>query len=264
MNARASGPLIVALSVLVGGCAAKRIVFPNDAGTPLSGFDQIHAGVSEACRGVRTLTAELRLSGRAGGERLRGTVQAGFSRPASMRLDMSAGFGTIFALAANAKDTALLLSRERRVVRGARADEVLGALTGVTMGPADLLAILTGCVVASPRPTSGRLHANGLASIDLEGGATVYLRRSGQVWRLWAARRGDWQLEYPMWSSASLFPAQVRLRSEMPVVVDLTANVAQVETNTDLPESAFTLTVPPDVLPLTLDELRKSGPLREH
>src|SRR3954469_6005713 len=165
----ASGVLCIVLS----GCAAKHLSLPTDTGTPLPDFAAIHAELSRACSGIRTLTAELSLSGRAGDQKLRGRVHAGFERPASMRLEGVAPFGPpAFILVARGADATLLLPRDERVVRGARPDEILGALTGVSLAPADLQAILTGCVVPAPRAIGGRLHGNGWASIDLDGGAT--------------------------------------------------------------------------------------------
>src|SRR5262249_15881926 len=70
----------------------------------------------------------------------------------------------------------LLLPRDDRVLRGAKPEDILGALAGVTLGPADLAAILTGCVVPAPQAMDGRRHANGWASIDLAGGATLFLQ----------------------------------------------------------------------------------------
>ena len=127
--------------------------------------------------GVRTLTAELALSGRAGRQKLRGRVVAGFARPSSMRLEGVAPFGPPAFILASRGDTAvLLLPRDSRVLRGAPAEDILGALTGVTLGPDDVQAILTGCVVPAPQATGGRLHGNGWASLDLAGGATLYLQ----------------------------------------------------------------------------------------
>jgi hypothetical protein len=232
---------------------------------------------------VRTLTAELALSGRAGRQKLRGRVVAGFARPGSMRLEGVAPFGPpAFILASTGATAVLLLPRDARVLRGAPAEEVLGALTGVTLGPADLQAILSGCVVPGPQAVGGRLHANGWASIDLMGGATLYLQpvRGGQpgtgrtsptpgaagagtpAWQLRAARRAGWQIDYPLWSGS--FPQMVGLRSDDPaVMVDLTATLSQVEANTDLDAAAFTVKVPDDATPITLDELRANGPLGE-
>lgn len=250
----------VALSVAMSGCAAKRIVLPTDAGTTLPDYMQVYADVTSACRGVRTLTADLSLAGRTADEKLRGHVLAGFARPSSMRLEGVAPFGApAFVLVARGDDATLVLPREHHVVRDASAEQILGALTGVSLAPADLQAILTGCVVAMPNALSGRVHANGWASIDVEGGATVYLRRVGDAWQVRAARRGPWRIDYLAWQGA--FPATVRLQSDMPANVDLTANLSQVETNVDIDASAFTLMVPADATPLSIEALRNSGPL---
>jgi hypothetical protein len=189
-------------------------------------------------------------------------VLAGFERPASMRLEGVAPFGPpAFILAARGDTATLLLPRDSRVLRGARADAILGALTGIALAPADLQAILTGCVIAAPQPTGGRLHQNGWASIDLADGATLYLQRAGTAWEPRAARRTGWQIEYPEWQAG--FPRSVRLRSDVQAVdVDLSAGVSQIETNVDLAASAWTVDVPADARSMTIEDLRQAGPLR--
>jgi hypothetical protein len=211
---------------------------------------------------VRTLTAELGLAGRAGDQRLRGRVVAGFERPASMRLEGVAPFGPpAFILAARGGTAVLLLPRDERMLRGAPAEEILGALTGVALAPADLQAILTGCVAADATPTGGQLHANGWASIDLGADARMYLQRRNNAWQLRAARRAGWRIDYPAWQGR--FPQSVRLQSDRPgAVVDLTATLSQIEANVDIDAAAFTVTLPTNATELTLDELRSAGPLR--
>jgi hypothetical protein len=153
------------------------------------------------------------------------------------------------------------LPRDERVVRDQSADAILGALTGVTLAPADLQAILTGCIVPAPKPVGGHLHANGWASIDLDGGATMYLRRMG-TWQVRAARRDGWEVEYPAWQG--MFPQVIRLRSTSERAnVDMTATLAQIEVNVDVNPAAFTVDVPTGTSPLSLDELRDAGPLGE-
>ena len=241
-------------------CAAHRLALPTDSGTPLPDFNTIHSQVSPACAGVRTLTAELSLAGRAGSQKLRGRVVAGFATPSSMRLEGVAPFGPpAFILAARGDTAVLLLPRDSRVLRGARPEEILGALTGVALRPADLLAILSGCVEPAPQAADGRLHPGGWVSIDLTGGATVYLKKQGSRWLVRAARRSGWQIEYPVWNAA--FPQTVRLQSEGGVMVDLTATLSQVETNIDLDNSAFSVNAPSDAQPITIEELRQNGPL---
>jgi hypothetical protein len=105
------------------------------------------------------------------------------------------------------------------------------------------------------------LHANGWASIDLEGGATMYLRRMG-AWQISAGRRNGWEVDYSMWQGA--FPQVIRLRSASePATVDMTATLAQIEVNTDLSPATFTVDIPAGTAPLSLDELREAGPLGE-
>jgi hypothetical protein len=243
-------------------CGPRRISLPSDPGTPLPDFAQIHAQISAACAGVRTLTAVLGLSGRAGDERLRGRIHAGFARPSSMRLEGEAPFGgPVFILGARGTTATLVLPRQSRIVRNAEPEAILGALTGVALAPADLQAILTGCVMPAPKPTLGRLHANGLASIDLAGNATIYLRRVDNRWQLRAARRDGWQIEYPEFQGS--FPQSVRLQSTSPdVQVDLTATISQRETNVDLEADVFRVPESGDERPLSLEELREAGPLR--
>jgi outer membrane biogenesis lipoprotein LolB len=248
------------ISLAFVSCAPKRFTVPTDPGSPLSDYSQIHEQVSSTCRGVRTLTAELGLRGRAGSQRLRGRLHAGFERPDSMRLEAVAPFGSpVFILTSRGTTAVLLLTREDRVVRGESAEAILGALTGVSLSPADLQAILDGCVVPEPRATGGRRHADGSASIDLAGGATIYLRRA-ETWQVRAARRAGWQIEYPAWEGS--FPGSVRLQSDSSLVdVDVTATLTQIETNAGIRPDAFSIDVPPSARPLSIAELRDAGPL---
>jgi outer membrane biogenesis lipoprotein LolB len=251
--------------LIIAGCAGKRIALPTDQGTLLSDYEAVFTDVSSSCRNVQTLTAELSLSGRAAGEKLRGTLQAGFKTPASMRLELRVGpFGSpVFVLAADGERATLLLPRDNQVVRGERGEEILGALTGIMLAPADLLAILTGCVVPSPRATGGRLHSNGWATIQLADGATLYVQRLGSHWRVRAAQRGDWRIDYTGWPESATFPTRVQLQATRPVVVDLRAALSQPDATSDLGPDVFVVKVPPDAEVISLEQLRRAGPLKE-
>ena len=215
------------------------------------------------------MTAELGLTGRAGDQRLRARVIAGFERPSAMRLEAVAAGQVMFILAVPNQNATLLLPRDNQVLRNQRPEDILAALTGVNLGPADLQAILTGCVLPNARATGGRLYARDWASIELgspavlsaKAGSTIFLQRQQGGWRLRAARRSGWRIDYPEWQGQ--FPASVRLLSEMqPTPVDLTATISQLDTNVDLGAEAFAVNIPPGASPVTLDELRRSGPLR--
>jgi hypothetical protein len=253
---------VVAAALLAAGCGpTPRLTLPTDAGSPLADLQAVHDSVSRVCRGVKTLTAELSLSGHAGRTRLRGRVIAGFERPASMRLEGAAPFGApAFILAARGGDATLLIPREDAVVRGA-PDDVLGALTGVALAPADLLAVFTGCVVPDPAPRGGRLHGNGWASIDLDAESTLYLARVDGAWQPRAAKRQGWDVQYAMWQGD--YPRSVVLRSMDGLDVELTASVGQLEVNVPVDAAAFAVTVPAGTRTVTLDQLRDSGPLRD-
>jgi outer membrane lipoprotein-sorting protein len=260
-SSRVTCVLHLAVVFALGGCAARRVALPSDAGAPFPDYARVFDGATAACRGARTLTAELALSGHAGGERLRGHVVAGFSRPSSMRLEGVAPFGApAFILVADGSSATLLLPRAHHVVRGASPGPIHDALTCVALAPDDLEAILTGCVEPLPMAAGGRLHGDGWASIDLAGGATLYLRRVGSGWQIRAARRDRWRVDYPAWQGA--FPSTVRLQSADAQDVDLTAELSQVEANVGLDEAAFTVDVPADATPLSIEALRGAGPLQ--
>jgi len=224
-------------------------------------FASTYTTARAACESARTMQAELGLSGRAGEEKLRGRALVGFEKPDAMRLEGLAPFGApAFILAARGREATLLLPRDDRVLRSASAAEILGALTGVSLAPADLQAILTGCVTAAPKAVGGTQYGADWRSIDLEDGAKIYLRREGGAWPLRAAVRGEWRIEYA--APAGAFPQSVRLVHAEAPVVDLTAQISQLEANVPVDPAAFAVDVPRDALPITLEELRDAGPLR--
>ena len=261
---RSVGILQFALCIsLVGsGCASKTLTLPSPGGTPVADAAELHADITRACAGVRTLTAELGLSGRAGSQRIRGRAVVGFERPDGMRLEGLAPIGQpAFILVSRGGTATLLLPRDERVLTGAQAGDILGALTGVALAPADLQAILTGCVAPGPKVASGS-EQDGWVILGLEGGATLYLRRGrGNALELRAATRDRWQIEYSEWQGG--LPRSVRIISNAAPAVDMTARLSQLETNVALEDTAFTVDVPRDAMPITLDELREAGPLRD-
>ena len=259
------------LGVLVVSCAPKGpIALPSDPGAPLPDFAAIHSQLSSACASVRTMTVELGLSGHAVEEKIRGTVVAGFERPASMRLQARGPLlvGTVFTLVSRDGKATLVLPRDERIVRNEAPEAILEAMTGVALAPADLQAVFTGCVLPAPRAVGGAMHADGWASVEIETtspdasrrNATLFLRRSGSQWQLRAARRDRWQIEYV--ASTGQFPQSVQLVSASPDV-NIKASLSQIETNADIDPAAFRADEPKGVTPITLKELREAGPLRE-
>jgi len=212
---------------------------------------------------------ELSLSGRSGGTKLRGRVVGALARPASARLEGLGPFGrpVFYLVATSAGDATLVLPRDDRVIVGEPPAAILEALVGVPLGPDDLRAVLTGCVVADARPVGGRAYPErSWIAVDLEGGATAYLREVDGTAVLSAGLRGGLQIEYDEFQRG--LPRWVRVTStsrsgeaRAGAETDLTATISQLRINLDLHPQVFSLEIPAGAVPMTLEELRRSGPL---
>jgi hypothetical protein len=262
-----AAPIVAAvLLVAVAGCAPRRVALPTGTGEPL---DAASAGAiaDEAftgCAAVRTLVAELGLSGRAGPQRLRGRLIAGLAAPASVRLEGVAPFGPpVFILAASPGRSILLLPRDDRVLEGAEPAAILQALAGVWLGPDELRAVLAGCPPGSATVAHGTRHGDLWTVLRLTDGAQAYVRRVGTAWQAWATVSHAMTIEYAEFADGR--PTLVRLVSQHqgPAAFDLRVRLSQVELNTEVPAAAFEVNVPPEARPLTLDELREAGPMRD-
>ncbi len=201
------------------------------------------------------------LSGKAGTMKLRGRIDAGFEAPARARLEGIAPFGKpVFILVADGNRGTLVLPREDRVLRDAPPDQIVEALAGVRLGPGVLRTVVSGCGLTDAAPTAGRAYANGWTALSLAEG-TVYLRRNGDAWELAAATSGPVTVMYADYASGR--PSTIRLRAEAQgrVSADLTLRLSDVEIDTALDPKTFDVDLPAHPVPLTLDELRRSGPL---
>jgi hypothetical protein len=109
-------------------------------------------------------------------------------------------------------------------------------------------------------------------AVDLADATSVFLARDGGTWRISAGRRdggaalGSWSVSYAAFTVG--FPASITVRQDRggaspgpPTVLAL--QVSQLETNTPIESRAFEVTVPADAQALTLEDLRRSGPLAE-
>ena len=248
-----------AVLLLGAGCSrGARPALPAGNGTPFPGFESVYAEATAGCRDAKSVGAELRLSGRAGDQRLRGTISADLLAPASVRLVGVYLSRPIFYLVARGPSGTLLLPRDNRVVRNAPPAEIIEALAGVALTPAELRAAIAGCALGTAAPTNGRMFSNDWAAVDA-GGHVTYLRRIDGRWHVAGAVRDPLTLLYTDFKAGRASTIHVRAAAG----ADITLRVSQLEINTEIPDNAFELNIPADVVPLTLEELRRAGPLGE-
>ena len=251
-----------AVLLTAAACAPPRSpALPSGTGTPFAGFEAAYDEAVRECRSARTLVAELGLSGRAGDTKLRGRINAGFAAPSAIRLEGVAFGRAIFILVSQNDDGTLLLLRENRVVRDAPPEAIVEALAGVALTPEALRAAVAGCGLGAATPANGRMISEEWATVDAGGGVT-YLRRLEGRWRVGGGVRDRVTIVYSDFAGG--LPGTIHVRSAAPgsaPVADIALRISQLEINTDIDPKAFDVNVPPDAMPLSLEELRKAGPL---
>ena len=201
------------------------------------------------------------LSGKAGTTKLRGRIDAGFAEPARARLEGIAPFGKpVFILVADGGRGTLVLPREDRVLRDAPPDRIVEALAGVPLAPDALRTAIAGCGLTGGTPSAGQSFANGWASMTL-GAGTLYVRKNAGAWEVAASTSGPVTVLYADYVSGR--PSTIRLRasSQAGVAADLTLRLSDVEINATLDAKTFEVDLPSRPVPLTLEELRRAGPL---
>jgi hypothetical protein len=278
-RARLTWPVMAVVATILAaaaGCAGMApLRTPDGPWVTDSGGAEALEQAMAACRGVRTLTAEIAVGGRVGGARLRGRVLAGVERGGSLRLEAPAPFGApIFVLAARGNRATLWLPRDRRILRGAPVDDVLEAIVGLRRSSDDLLAMLTGCLTSSMPARGAAVGRNGQGWLmaTWPDATVAYVKQDGATWRLFAGHHGDsasasaWTIAYDRF--ASRFPDLVRVSvtASAPgsrATTTLALEVSQRETNVAIEARAFEPLAAPDAATLTLEELRQIGPLAD-
>lgn len=250
---------VVFAIVLASACAARTP--PRPAGTPVPdpGAAAAFETATASCKGFRSIEGELALSGRAGGERVRGRILTGLEAGGAVRLEAPAPFGApFFILAGRDEKATLVLPREKRVMKDTEVSAVLERLTGLSLGADDLRLIVSGCLVEKAAPSEGRQWPGGWQAVTIGNERVAYLREAQGLPVLVAADYGPWHVDYS--EHLGGFPRRVRIRSGE---IDITARVEQLEVNTQINPRAWSVAIPSDADPMTLDELRSIAPLAD-
>ena len=256
-----STPAVILLSLTASlpACAPKRIELPTGTGSPYAEAARPYEEAVKECRGVRTMQATLGLSGRAGTTTLRGTVDAGLEAPDRIRLEGRHPLGRpVFILAAGGGRSTLYMPRDDRVLRDVPPELIVEALVGVSLAPGELRSLVSGCGFGVAEPGGGREYSGGYVAVDT-GGPTTYLRREQNLWRVTAATRPPLTVLYSGFVNGR--PATLRVVSSGTPRADLTVRLSDVNLNVPMDAAVFAVDVPAAAQPLTLDELRRAGPL---
>jgi hypothetical protein len=253
----------VAAIGLATACATTRFAPPEGAAAPAPDGAARWSDATRACAAVTGYHAQLRLSGRLAGHGMPGiTVGLALTRDGRIGLEARAGGPSLFVLGGRADDATLALTSDRRLVTAPAAD-IVDALVGVALGPARLLAVMTGCVSPDLQVADVRAYEAGATmAVRLASGDVAYLVRgtSGMVVR--AGAFDGVQVEYRD-RFASGWPRRIEIRTEAGRVpaVSLSMRIESVEIDPTLADSVFVVARPSGWAPLSIGELRASGPL---
>ena len=200
------------------------------------------------------------MSGKAGSTKLRGRIDAGFAAPDRARLEGIPPFGKpVFVLVADGGRGTLVLTRDDRVLRDAPPDQIVEALAGVRLGPDALRTAIGGCGFGGT-PGPGRQYSNGWIAAAA-GDGDIFLRRGAAGWEVAAATRGPVTITYADYAAGRPATIRIRAQSAGQPSADLTLRLSDVDINTTLDPKVFQVELPDRPVPLTLDDLRRAGPL---
>jgi hypothetical protein len=252
--------------LFLAACAPRPPTLPTGTGTPFPEFASAYQQATESCRGVKTITASMGMSGKAGNTKLRGRIDAGFAAPGRARLEGIPPFGKpVFVLVADQGKGTLVLTRDDRVLRDAPPEQIVEALAGVALSPDDLRTVISGCGFADGEPTGGTIlnqHQNEWLTLTFHQ-SVIYLVRRGGTWHVVAARRGPVTVNYANYDSGRPEVVDIRAESQGRAAANIRLRLSDVDVNTTLDPKTFDITadLPDHPVPLTIDELRRAGPL---
>jgi hypothetical protein len=257
-------PALALAAILTSSCGAALMTLPPGPGVTASDGRSAFAQATDRCRATSTVTAEIAVSGSVSGQRVRAQIITGLEQPDRARLEAVALGQPLFIFVARGSDATLLLQRDNRVLQHGRPEAILEAITGVPLTADELRPTLTGCPMAADGETVRALGDNWRVVPD--GGGAVYLQRAGRTgpWRLVAATRRDasgagWRAEYS--KIVDGLPRDIRLRSDDRRRFDLHLALSQIEVNEAIDPRAFEVQIPASAEPVTIEELRTTGPL---
>jgi hypothetical protein len=257
--ARLTGLLASALAATA--CGHAMFAPPAGPGVPVANPEAAWTEATRGCGAARTYSAAMRVSGRAGEQRIWPlALDVAVAVDRSIYMGATVAGRSIFVLAGTAGQATLWLRREERSVTAPPAD-ILEAILGIPLPPERLVALFTGCVTTD-QVVSAASQRGRVMTIDTTD-ARVHLERRDSGWQTRAGESEGFVVEFARESSS--FPQKIWIRSaagrEPRVAIDVT--VSDLEVNGAIPPRVFS---PPAgaaaAQPMTIEELRAAGPLK--
>jgi hypothetical protein len=251
-------PLLMLVSAMLTSSACSPAMFspPSGPGEPATNAADVWQAATARCQSVTAYSALIALSGSA--PRFPTiNVTAAFTSAGAAYLQAQHSGKPLFLLAGDGSRAALWL-RDDNTITTAPLPDIVHALVDVKLGGEDFLAFLTGCPLRNRSVTDARRYGSLLSIRTADGRAFLDVTTSPRVR---AADTRGVLIDYGKTPSPA-WPADVSISTETPRV-QLRFRPEQVEINETLPTEMFAMpATAKSATPITLEELRKAGPLR--
>ena len=245
-------------SAASAACAGARPVeLPTGPGTPAPEGRSAWAEATSGCATAKTYHADLQVSGTAAGQRVPRVTIGAVVTASHIGLTATAGGSTIFTLAGTTDRAQLLLhDNEGPRVIEARADEILDAVIGLRIGPAELLQLATACLT----PDAAFADAVGYGSrilVSLDR-TRALLARDGR-WRVVAGEAYGIRVSYRTYGGGWPLDWRATTPPDRVPITELKVSTTDPDVQSvELPADRFVITIPATATPMTLDELRSA------
>jgi len=254
------------LAIAPMGCARAIFVPPAGPGAPAADAATAWAQATAACRDVKSYVGALGLSGKVGSQRIwRVSIESAVTAAREIYLGATVSGRPVFLLAGTDERATLWLRGDDDRAVTAPAADIVEALIGVRLDARRVLAVLSGCATLTPDVDTGVARQVGRLVRVATGDGAVYLEKRTERWTTRAAEVDGETDEYA-WKEGP-YPADVWFWSDPkspPPAASLHLSVNDLRVNDPVPASFFR---PSEgalrATPMTIEELRKAGPLRE-
>jgi hypothetical protein len=255
-----SRALFLAAMLVAAACSSVTLfVPPAGPGAPAPEGEPALAEAVERCRDIKTITAIMRLRGRLGDRRVPSvTLRGAATIDGHVRLMLSAAGSTRFVVSGRAGTATVYLHDDNRTLT-APAEDIVEALIGMRISPVRLLRVLTGCITMDPT-FRGAERLGDLMRVRTADAQLVLVSADGR-WRTIWGRFDELNVEYRAYENGA--PMQVLLGTDQThdPRVQLQLTIDERTVDDPLAPEAFDYRPPPGAEPMTLEELRQTGPL---